>query len=173
MAAYSETCEATVLTGNTEGVLETLFQDEVQLEIDVPLFYIKSGEEEIGYYLEHTIKPALETATAQHLSDMNAHVEDVCLPAVDAYVESSAKPEITAHLAAGKADFDEHVVEQKTAVSALVGEAEDFAAAAEASAGNALSGAGQAAASAAESSGFADKAKDWAIKTDGMTDDTE
>ncbi len=173
MAAYSETCEATVLTGNTEGVLETLFQDEVQLEIDVPLFYIKSGEEEIGYYLEHTIKPALETATAQHLSDMNAHVEDVCLPAVDAYVESSAKPEITAHLAAGKADFDEHVVEQKTAVSALVGEAEDFAVAAEASAGNALSGAGQAAASAAESSGFADKAKDWAIKTDGMTDDTD
>ncbi len=173
MAVFNETCEATVLTGNTEGVLETLFQDEVQLEIDVPLFYIKSGEEEIDYYLKHTIKPALETATAQHLSDMSAHVEDVCLPAVDAYVESSAKPEITAHLAASKVDFDEHAAEQKTVVSALVGEAEDFAAAAEASAGDALSGAGQSAVSAAEASGFADRAKDWAIKADAMVDDTD
>ena len=40
--------------------LEVLFQEEVQLDINVPLFYIKSGEEDINNYVERTAKPAID-----------------------------------------------------------------------------------------------------------------
>ena len=41
--------------------IEVLVQEEVQLDINVPLFYIKSGEEEIQSYVNNSAKPEIKS----------------------------------------------------------------------------------------------------------------
>ncbi len=51
--------------------LEVLFQEEVQLDINAPLFYIKSGEENINNYVERTAKPALDSYVEEKKGGLN------------------------------------------------------------------------------------------------------
>ena len=55
---------------------DVFFQDEVQFNIDVSLFYIKSGEEEIQQYVDEIVKPEFVKYIADEKSTITALVDD-------------------------------------------------------------------------------------------------
>ena len=70
MSIINEEAGVTVFNGTGQKI-EVLFQEEVQLDIDVPLFYIKSGEEEIQAYVNNHAKPELNEYTGQKKQDIS------------------------------------------------------------------------------------------------------
>ena len=149
--------------------LDVLFQDEVQLDINVPLFYIKSGEEEIKQYVDEVTKPEIDVyvenkkdviteaaangvdtinkATENAEQILNNYIEEVSKPEITSYVETTVKPELQSFADGLEEAFDNNAVEKTAAVNAL---AEQAAASAEAAALS--SSAAQTAASAASDS---------------------
>ena len=149
--------------------LDVLFQDEVQLDINVPLFYIKSGEEEIKQYVDEVAKPEIDVyvenkkdviteaaangvdtinkATENAEQILNNYIEEVSKPEITSYVETTVKPELQSFADGLEEAFDNNAVEKTAAVNAL---AEQAAASAEAAALS--SSAAQTAASAASDS---------------------
>ena len=64
MSTVNEEAGITVFNGTGQKI-EVLFQEEVQLDINVPLFYIKSGEEEVQAYVNNHAKPELDEYTGE------------------------------------------------------------------------------------------------------------
>ena len=54
--------------------IEVLFQDEVSLDIDCALRYIKSGEQELDNYIENNLKKRLDETITNAKSDMNKQI---------------------------------------------------------------------------------------------------
>ena len=149
--------------------LEVLFQEEVQLDINAPLFYIKSGEENINNYVERTAKPALDSyveekkgvieqaardgveaigeAQEEAGAGLEAYVDGTVKPVIDAYVDTTAKPELQSFTDGLEEAFDTNATEKTAVVNALAEQAEASAMSAAAS-----SSAAQTAASAASNS---------------------
>lgn len=149
--------------------LEVLFQEEVQLDINAPLFYIKSGEENINNYVERTAKPALDSyveekkgvieqaardgveaigeAQEEAGAGLEAYVDGTVKPVIDAYVDTTAKPELQSFTDGLEEAFDNNATEKTAVVNALAEQAEASAMSAAAS-----SSAAQTAASAASNS---------------------
>jgi chemotaxis protein histidine kinase CheA len=137
--------------------LDVLFQDEVQLDINVPLFYIKSGEEEIKQYVDEVAKPEIDVyvenkkdviteAAANGVDTINKATENA-EQILNNYIEEVSKPELQSFADGLEEAFDNNAVEKTAAVNAL---AEQAAASAEAAALS--SSAAQTAASAASDS---------------------
>lgn len=107
MSTVNEEAGITVFNGTGQKI-EVLFQDEVQLDINVPLFYIKSGEEEIQAYVNNHAKPELDEYTAakkqeitQHsdeslekISDKTAADIEAAKNQIDGYVTGMANPAV-------------------------------------------------------------------------------
>ena len=149
--------------------LEVLFQEEVQLDINVPLFYIKSGEEDINNYVERTAKPAIDAyveekngALEQAARDgveaigeeqeeartgLEAYVDGTVKPVIDTYAETTVKPELQSFADGLGEAFDNNAAEKTAAVNTLAEQAQASAQAAASS-----SSAAQTAATAASNS---------------------
>ena len=73
MAHVNDESTLVVFDGYERQELEVLFQDEVVLDIEVPLFYIKSGEEEIQHYVDTVAKPDLDNHTAVKKAELDTY----------------------------------------------------------------------------------------------------
>lgn len=83
----------TVIERESLQKIEVLFQEEVQLDINVPLFYIKSGEEEVKYYVDKVCKPELNEFVESNRQNTIKQVEDytnnVAIRMLSAFVEEN------------------------------------------------------------------------------------
>lgn len=165
--------------------LDVLFQDEVRLDVNVPLFYIKSGEEEIKQYVDEVAKPELDvyvenkkgviaeaadngvdiinTAAENSERVLNSYVEEVGKPEITSYAETTVKPELQSFADGLEEAFDNNAAEKTAAVNALAEQAEASASSAASSSSSAQTAASAAAESAAAASSAADTAEIWAV----------
>lgn len=75
--------------------MEVYYQDEVSLDTDLSLFYIKSGEKEIESYVENVSKPDIANYTNEYAKPIVTQlVNDLAEPLVEEYVEGTVKPDI-------------------------------------------------------------------------------
>ena len=117
--------------------LEVLFQDEVRLDINVSLVYIKSGEEEIKQYVDEVAKPELDVCVenkkdviAEAADDgvdvinkaaenseriLNSYVEEVGKPEITSYAETTVKPELQSFADGLEEAFDNNAAEKTAA----------------------------------------------------------
>lgn len=107
MSTVNEEAGITVFNGTGQKI-EVLFQEEVQLDINVPLFYIKSGEEEIQAYVNNHAKPELDEYTEakkqeitkhsdeslEKISDKTAADIEAAKNQIDSYVTGMANPAV-------------------------------------------------------------------------------
>lgn len=179
--------EETILGVNTgqSARLDVLFQDEVRLDINVPLFYIKSGEEEIEQYVDEVAKPELDVCVenkkdviAKAVNDgvdvineaaenseriLNSYVEEVGKPEITSYAETTVKPELQSFADELKEAFDVKAAEKTEAVNILAVQTEASSQAAASSSSSAQTAATAAAESAAAALSAADTAEIWAV----------
>lgn len=129
MSTVNEEAGITVFNGTGQKI-EVLFQEEVQLDINVPLFYIKSGEEEIQAYVNNHAKPELDEYTGEkkrEIADKSAEDIETAKRQIDGYVTGMANPAVQKYA-------DETI---KPQLEVIVSEAEKSAEAAAVSAGTA------------------------------------
>lgn len=78
-----------------DQVLEVFWQDEVELNLDMDLMYIKSGQKEIQDYVDNVSKPEInsyiETETKPIVTEV---VNTIAEPLVNEYMEGTVKPDI-------------------------------------------------------------------------------
>lgn len=116
MTIVNEESTLVVFDGFDKQNLEVLFQDEVVLDIEVPLYYIKSGEEEVQHYVETVAKPEIDNHTEaaktalDEFSDLEkqeiADFADVRMGIVenglDNYAKETIKPQLDEIVAAAQ-----------------------------------------------------------------------
>ena len=161
--------------------LEVLFQDEVRLDINVSLVYIKSGEEEIKQYVDEVAKPELDVCVenkkdviAEAADDgvdvinkaaenseriLNSYVEEVGKPEITSYAETTVKPELQSFADGLEEAFDNNAAEKTAAVNALAEQAEASASSAASSSSAAQTAASAAAENAAAASSSAESGR--------------
>lgn len=75
--------------------MEVYYQDEVSLDTDLSLLYIKSGEKEIENYVETVSKPEIANYTNEYAKPIVTQiVNDTAEPLVEEYIEGTVKPSI-------------------------------------------------------------------------------
>ena len=138
MAHVNDESTLVVFDGYERQELEVLFQDEVVLDIEVPLFYIKSGEEEIQHYVDTVAKPDLDNHTTakkaeldtytglkeEEISDFSLERQGIIEENLDNYADNTLKPQLNefvtaAETAAGNeaktASFNANAADKTTA----------------------------------------------------------
>lgn len=140
MANVNDESTLVVFDGYERQELEVLFQDEVVLDIEVPLFYIKSGEEEIQHYVDTVAKPDLDNHTTvkkaeldtytglkeEEISDFSLERQGIIEENLDNYANNTLKPQLNefvtaAETAAGNAQASA-VASSGSAAAALASE---------------------------------------------------
>ncbi len=100
--------QITVFDNFADGNIEVLFQDEVKLDVEVSLFYIKSGQEEIQYYVDNTSIPQIESFTVTKIEDIkeniNSYIEETTKPEIGEYVETEIIPSLDEYKSKTAAD---------------------------------------------------------------------
>ena len=123
--------------------IEVYWQDEVELNLDVELMYIKSGQAEIKKYVETVAKPDIEDYVKEEAVPLVTKiVHEISEPVVEDYVENTIKPEISSYA-------DEQMAEYATRAETAETNAKASETAAKESETNAKSSETAAAASAA------------------------
>lgn len=108
--------------------IEVYYQDAVDLELDLQLMYIKSGEAEIQKYVDEVAKP-----------DIDSYIETQAEPIVAEVVERIAEPTVNEYIdTVTKRSIDEYVDGKKPELQDYVDQAESSATSAAGSAANAL-----------------------------------
>ena len=140
MAHVNDESTLVVFDGYERQELEVLFQDEVVLDIEVPLFYIKSGEEEIQHYVDTVAKPDMDNHTTvkkaeldtytglkeEEISDFSLERQGIIEENLDNYADNTLKPQLNefvtaAETAAGNAQASA-VASSGSAAAALASE---------------------------------------------------
>lgn len=122
----AEKNEVQIWENQREENLDVWWQDEVQLNIDVPLVYIKSGEEEIQNYVDNYALPEIRACAAEQKQEIGTYVHDDLKSEMQNFVQEQLVPELDLYKqateeAAGKAG--RYVIQSENAA----GEAEVFA----------------------------------------------
>lgn len=122
----AEKNEVQIWENQREENLDVWWQDEVQLNIDVPLVYIKSGEEEIQNYVDNYALPEIRACAAEQKQEIRTYVHDDLKSEMQNFVQEQLTPELDLYKqateeAAGKAG--RYVIQSENAA----GEAEVFA----------------------------------------------
>ena len=74
---------------NIQTDVEIYWQDEVVLDLDMQLFYIKSGQNEVQKYVEDTVKPDIKHYTDDYAKPIvEATVNQIARPQIDNYIET-------------------------------------------------------------------------------------
>ncbi len=179
--------ENVVLDVDTEksSSLEVLFQDEIQLEFNVPLIYVKSGEEDIKQYVENVVKPdfavyvndrkaAIATAAEAGVddiaaaeksaeNDLDAFLQEEIKTELNNYVDTTVKSSLDDYGEELTAAFNENAADKTTVITESAAAAADSATAAANSETAASGSAAEALSSAAAASGSAEIAESWAV----------
>lgn len=164
MAHVNDESTLVVFDGYERQELEVLFQDEVVLDIEVPLFYIKSGEEEIQHYVDTVAKPDMDNHTTvkkaeldtytglkeEEISDFSLERQGIIEENLDNYADNTLKPQLN---------------EFVTAAETAAGNAQ---ASAVASSGSAVASSGSAAAALASETAAASSAATAAATVNGF-----
>ncbi len=83
------------LAAAEEASVEVLFQKEVQLEIDVPVFHVQYGRDEICRYVKDVSKPELEAFASVKKTEIEQSKTEAVSAAeeeIDRYTEENIKP---------------------------------------------------------------------------------
>ena len=96
-----------------DSTLEVFWQDEVELNLDLNLMYIKSGQKEIQDYVENVSKPEIDNYIETEAKPIVAEVAE---PTINEYIENTTKPAI-----------DEYFNEKKPEIENLVNQAGKYA----------------------------------------------
>ena len=107
----NEKSELAVFDGYDKQKIDVMFQEEANLEVKMPLFYVNSGKKELENYVEDDCKPKLTEYTVSKQEELSALVEEVYKPELATYtdsrkedilyyVENTSKPEIDDYVAA-------------------------------------------------------------------------
>lgn len=182
MSFVNEENGITVFNGTGQKI-EVLFQEEVQLDINVPLFYIKSGEEEIQAYVNNHAEPELDEYTKIKKQEVSEHTgkniekisektaEDIetVKKEINIYIENTAEPALQQYTGETiKPQLETIVSEAETAAGNAAASAEDAqnsSVSASSFATQAESSASIASASAETAAGFVETARKWAVGT--------
>lgn len=74
---------------NIQTDVEIYWQDEVVVDLDMQLFYIKSGQNEVQQYVEGTIKPDIKSYTDKYAKPIvKETVDKIAKPQIDNYIAS-------------------------------------------------------------------------------------
>ena len=149
-----------------DQVLEIFWQDEVELNLDMNLMYIKSGQKEIQDYVDNVSKPEIdnyiETQAKPIVSEV---VSQIAEPLVNEYIETETKPSIDEYVNGLKPSLQTYVDQAQTDANSAATSMEQAALSATA-ASNYASNASADADNAAESAGLAANSAIWAEGTD-------
>ena len=119
--------------------MEVYYQDEVSLDTDLSLLYIKSGEKEIENYVETVSKPEIESYIVEEAKPIVANVVDqIATPIIDNYFEGTIKPAISQFADEEMAAYAETATTQANIATSAATEAATQAGLAEASAVSAI-----------------------------------
>ena len=170
----------------SDAEFDVYWQDEVELNLDMALMYIKSGEAEIQKYVETVSKPEInEYVKTQAKPLVTQVVNEIAEPTVAEYIETTVKPEIDEYVEDKKPELQAYVTQASGYVDNSQASAEASAASAAASLtsannaktsetnaktyeNNALSSKNAAASSATSASNYANNSKIWAEGTDAQ-----
>lgn len=173
----AEVVNLTVFDGYDQENIEVLFQQEALLDIEVPLFYIKSGKEEISKYVETVSKPEIDRYVDEDKkTEIDQYVETVSKPELDQYVDEDKKAEIDQYVetvskpgldayvdGTSKPEIDQYVTDKvNPLVEEAAGSAQEAASSATESADSAASAAGSAQEAATSAQNAAESATEAA-----------
>lgn len=128
--------------------IDVYYQDSVDLELDVQLMYIKSGEAEIKKYVDEVAKPEIDGYIQNQAEPIVADVvERIAEPTVNEYLDTVTKPSIDKYVDGKKPELQAYVDQTESNATSAAG----FAANALASEENAAQSATNAAQSAESS----------------------
>lgn len=105
----NEESQLTVFDGYDKQKVEVLFQEEANLEITVPLFYVNSGKKELESYVEEICKPCLEEHTVSKQEEIDTRVEEVHKPALAEYTQICQNNLFSYVETVSKTDIDTYV----------------------------------------------------------------
>lgn len=92
------------------AVFDVLWQDEVNLNLDLNLMYIKSGQAEIQSYVNNVSKPEIDAYLNTQAEPIVADVSSrIVTPLIDNYVTETSKPELDAFVEAKKPELQAYV----------------------------------------------------------------
>lgn len=169
-----------------DQVLEVYWQDEVELNLDMNLMYIKSGQKEIQDYVDNVSKPEIDNYIETEAKPIVTEVVNtIAEPLVNEYIETETKPSIDEYVNGLKPSLQNYVNQasnyannsQTSAKASAASSATALTSAnnaktsetnAKTSETNALSSKNAAASSATASGGYANNAKIWAEGTDAQ-----
>lgn len=76
--------------------IEVYWQDEVTLDLEIDLMYIKSGQAEIKQYVENTLKPEITNYTSEYAKPIVSDIiNDISQKLINEYTENTIKPDIS------------------------------------------------------------------------------
>lgn len=104
---------------NSGQKIEVLMQDEVSLDIDCSLRYIKSGQKEVADYVKGVARPQLDNVIVQAKSDMAAQIAQGVKDAAQAAVVS-AEETIDAEAGKASAAFQANAAEKISEFNSVV-----------------------------------------------------
>lgn len=100
-----------------DQTIEVFWQDEVELNLDLNLMYIKSGEQEIKNYVDNVSKPEIDNYIKTEAKPIVSEVVvQIAEPTVNEYLETETKPAI-----------DKYFNDKKPEIEDLVSQAENYA----------------------------------------------
>lgn len=158
------------------AVFDVLWQDEVNLNLDLNLMYIKSGQAEIQSYVDGVSKPEIDNYLNTQAEPIVIDVSSrIVAPLIDDYVTKTSKPELDAFIEAKKPELQAYVdsaqeqanlateqaeaaLSSKNEAASLAENAQAFASMAEQSSLSAVAAQNNAAASASQAQKFAEQA---------------
>ena len=95
-----------------DQVLEVYWQDEVELNLDMALMYIKSGQKEIQDYVDNVSKPEIDNYVETEAKPIVAEVVNtIAEPLVNEYIETETKPSIDEYVDGLKPDLQAYVTQ--------------------------------------------------------------
>ena len=98
-----------------EQKIDVYWQDEVNLDVDLSLLYIKSGEQEIKNYVDNVSKPEINQYIENYAEPIiTSIVNKVATPTVENYINTVTKPELDNYSSEKISQFNENA-EEKTA----------------------------------------------------------
>lgn len=106
--------------------IEVYYQDCVDLELDLQLMYIKSGEAEISNYVNKVTKPEIDNYIETQAEPIVAKVvEKIAEPTVNEYLDAVTKPAIDKYVDGKKTELQEYIALAESRATSAAGSAEN------------------------------------------------
>ena len=94
------------------AAVNVYWQDAVDIELDLQLMYIKSGEKEIDKYVENSVKPEIDKyLEVQSEPIVAAVVQQLAEPVVNQYVETTVKDTIDQYVESKSTEMQSYVAQ--------------------------------------------------------------